>query len=319
MFLISLFISTLIVMSSTTWLGVWLGLEINLLAMIPLMENSNNMLKTEASVKYFTTQVVASSLILLSIMMMTKTYSLTSSLIIMTAIFIKMGAAPFHFWFPSVMEGLSWNNAFIMMTWQKLAPMSIISLINPNIMMMIMIIILSMMVSGIMGINQTSLRKIMAFSSINHIGWMLAATMSSSSMWMFYFLIYMMINANLVWMFNTYKIFQFKQLMIKMDSHLKLFLILNFMSIAGIPPFLGFLPKWMVIQAMSEMYMYLMYIMSVMTLIPVFFYIRMAFTGLMIIQDNLKKESYFMKWTIACSNIMSIMGLFTMTLWFNMN
>nr|YP_009162818.1 NADH dehydrogenase subunit 2 [Bactrocera zonata]AKG49726.1 NADH dehydrogenase subunit 2 [Bactrocera zonata] len=290
MFFFILMTGTLITVSSNSWLGAWMGLEINLLSFIPLM-NSNNLTSTEASLKYFLTQAMASAVLLFAIMMtylnnypIIQENSSYSNLMIISSLLLKSGAAPFHFWFPNVMEGLSWMNALTLMTWQKIAPLMLISYTAQNT-FIFMAIIASTITGSLGGLNQTSLRKLMAFSSINHLGWMLAAMQANESMWCIYFSFYTFLSFSLTFMFNNFKMFHINQLFNSFfnSKTLKFILFLNLLSLGGLPPFIGFLPKWLVIQLLVLKSQYvLMTIMTVMTLITLFFYLRLCFAAFML-------------------------------------
>nr|YP_010319224.1 NADH dehydrogenase subunit 2 [Dacus vijaysegarani]QZO77425.1 NADH dehydrogenase subunit 2 [Dacus vijaysegarani] len=303
MFFFILMMGTLITVSSNSWLGAWMGLEINLLAFIPLM-NNNNLMSTEASLKYFLTQAMASAILLFAIMMSyLNNYSVMqetmmyNDIIITSSLLLKSGAAPFHFWFPNVMEGLSWMNALTLMTWQKIAPLMLISYMNQNN-FIILVIILSTIAGSLGGLNQTSLRKLMAFSSINHLGWMLAAMQASESMWLIYFSFYSFMSLSLIIMFNSFKMYHMNQLFNSFFNckTLKFMLFLNLLSLGGLPPFIGFLPKWLIIQLLVTKGQYiLMTLMTVMTLITLFFYLRLCFAAFML--------NYFENnWTISLFN-----------------
>nr|QXE45650.1 NADH dehydrogenase subunit 2 [Anthaxia chinensis] len=298
LFYIMLISSTFITISSQTWLGMWMGLEINLLSIIPLMNNSKNLFSSEASIKYFITQALASSILLFSILMAMLENSLPHNLemsksleiILNSALLTKMGAAPFHFWFPEVIEGLSWMNATIILIWQKIAPMTILMYNSKMVEFYSMIILFSMIISGIIGIDQTSLRKIMAYSSINHMGWMIAAALFSKSIWLMYFIIYSMMTLALTLMFNYLKTFYVKQLFTEMEysSITKTTFFLNFFSLGGLPPFLGFLPKWIIIQTMVENnYISMALIMIILTLMTLFYYMRLSLNFLLFKSNKL--------------------------------
>nr|AXS65290.1 NADH dehydrogenase subunit 2 [Histeroidea sp. 5 KM-2017] len=313
MFTLSLFIGTLITISANSWMGIWLGLEINLLSFIPLINNNNNALSNESAIKYFITQALASTIIVFSmILMMGKSINNEmSNLMISTSMMIKMGAAPFHFWFPEVMEGLNWSNSMILLTWQKIAPFTIISYIKQNMNFIIITIIASMLISGIMGINQVSLRKIMAFSSINHIGWMISIMIYSNLMWTMYFLVYTIISVNIIIMFWMYNLSFFNQIHSnEMSPMLKIIFMINLMSLGGVPPFLGFIPKWITIQLLiSQFNMFLIIFMIMLTLIPLFFYTRLMFSSLLIITSKISFKFnmiYNMNWILITMNTMNI-------------
>nr|ALO70592.1 NADH deshydrogenase subunit 2 [Gyrohypnus fracticornis] len=327
LFMFTMILGTMISISSFSWMGMWMGLEINLLSIIPLMNNKMNSFSSEASLKYFITQALASTIFLFSLIMISNNFiadnmsnfmilSLNSSLL------TKMGMAPFHFWFPEVMEGLSWTNCMLILTWQKIAPM-ILVMYNINFPLFFMFtIIFSMIISGIMGINQTSLRKILAFSSINHIAWMISSMFIFEIIWFYYFIIYLIITLNIILIFKIFNMFYLKQLFMSLNQNinLKIFFIINFLSLGGLPPFLGFFPKWITIQNLIENNLiYLSLTMIILTLITLYFYIRITFSTLMINMNeiNFKINQNNSISIIFLVNFISIMGLTYSTLSFN--
>nr|QBF00278.1 NADH dehydrogenase subunit 2 [Stegana apicopubescens] len=290
-FLIIVMVGTLITVTSTSWLSAWMGLEINLLSFIPLMSDNNNLMSTEASLKYFLVQALASSVLLFTIiiLMIHKNLNFTinfsyNSMIMTSTLLLKSGAAPFHFWFPNIMNGLSWMNCLLLMTWQKIAPLMLISYMNLKSLLFFSIV-LSVIIGSLGGLNQTSLRKLMAFSSINHLGWMLISLNINESIWLIYFILYSFLSFTLIFMFNSFKIFHFNQLFSSFFSSktLKFILFMNFLSLGGLPPFLGFLPKWLVIQQLSFQNQYfLLTVLMMSALITLFFYMRMCYSAFLL-------------------------------------
>nr|UFR82877.1 NADH dehydrogenase subunit 2 [Mecynorhina polyphemus] len=324
LFYIALITGTLISISSYSWMGIWMGLEVNLLSIIPLMSKVKDMMASEAALKYFITQTLASTILLISIITSSLYFSLNLSinnyisLIFDSSLLMKMGAAPFHFWFPVVMEGLNWLNSTIMLTWQKIAPMILIMYSNKNILYLFIVITLSMMISGFMGMNQTSLRKILTYSSINHIGWMISATLISPTIWTYYFIIYCLITFNITVIFWMLNVFHVNQLFNSMNHNpmIKFFFMMNFFSLGGLPPFLGFLPKWLLINSLilSNFY-FLTFMMTIMTLFTLYFYIRITFSSILInkMQINytiLTKNKFNF---IMISNFIALISLIVIT------
>nr|YP_010328132.1 NADH dehydrogenase subunit 2 [Zeugodacus strigifinis]UJH19462.1 NADH dehydrogenase subunit 2 [Zeugodacus strigifinis] len=322
MFFLILITGTMITVSSNSWLGAWMGLEINLLSFIPLM-NNNNLMSTEASLKYFLTQAMASAVLLFAIVMsymnnfpFYQESSMYSNMIMTSSLLLKSGAAPFHFWFPNVMEGLSWMNALTLMTWQKIAPLMLISYITQNNLILV-VIITSTIIGSLGGLNQTSLRKLMAFSSINHLGWMLAAMQANESMWLVYFMFYSFLSFSLTFMFNNFQMYHINQMFNSFFNSkiLKFMLFLNLLSLGGLPPFIGFLPKWLVIQMMVSKGQYvLMTIMTVMTLITLFFYLRLCFAAFMLnyYENNWTMNSFINNFSFKAMLTMSFISTFSL-------
>nr|YP_010362071.1 NADH dehydrogenase subunit 2 [Agriotes fuscicollis]UNQ87631.1 NADH dehydrogenase subunit 2 [Agriotes fuscicollis] len=332
-FLSMVFISTLISVSSYSWLGMWLGLEINLLSIIPLMQSSKSSVSSEASIKYFIVQAIASSVILVSlILMMLKSkmiaqldIQLPFSLMMNSALLTKMGTAPFHFWFPEVLEGLDWMNCLLLLTWQKIAPMVLITYNSKSHLLLIVAIISSMIISGLMGINQVSIRKILAYSSLNHMGWMISTLLLMETIWLIYFSVYAIMTLNLILFFNKYKIFYINQLNQSMNENSlsKFWFMLNFLSLSGVPPFLGFLPKWLTIQALVMNGMLMLPVaMIIFTLVTIFIYIRITLSTLLMNASennwNLSKFK-FNSMFISIFNFISISSLILVTVLFNIS
>nr|YP_010003161.1 NADH dehydrogenase subunit 2 [Thaumetopoea pityocampa]QAV59276.1 NADH dehydrogenase subunit 2 [Thaumetopoea pityocampa] len=300
-FLFILFFSTLISISANSWLGCWIGLEINLLSFIPLISNPNNLFNSEASLKYFLTQSIASINFLFAILMkmiMMKNFEMNLPILIImnSSLLMKMGSAPLHFWFPNIIEGMSWFNNFILMTWQKISPMILLSYYF-NLYFIYTIIIINVIVGAIGGLNQTSLRKLMAFSSINNLGWMLMALTISENLWIFYFCFYSFLTKIMCLLFYSLNMFYINQFFINnMNPMIKMNLMINFLSLGGLPPFIGFFPKWIIINFMINNNFYLStLIFTMMSLITLFYYTRIIYSSFMLNYFKTKWFKIFIK------------------------
>nr|AQP30353.1 NADH dehydrogenase subunit 2 [Nasutitermes sp. SC TB-2017] len=288
----------LVSVSSNSWLGAWMGLEINLMSFIPLMSNVKNMYNTEASLKYFIVQVLASATLLFMVVMKTLTedlFTFESStytpMIICTPLLLKSGAAPLHWWFPGVMEGLSWENCALLMTVQKAAPLMLMSYLIEINAFTLSIILLSTIVGSIGGLNQTSMRSILTYSSINHTGWMLIALTTSENLWMVYFAIYSTLALTVVSAIKLSGVSFINQTMLtnKETTLMKFMMFTSLLSLGGLPPFLGFLPKWIVIQAMITNNMTpLATIVVVTSLITLYYYLKISYSSFMILNTEPK-------------------------------
>nr|YP_009937437.1 NADH dehydrogenase subunit 2 [Trigonopterus porg]QNT26960.1 NADH dehydrogenase subunit 2 [Trigonopterus porg] len=278
--------STMISISAISWISAWIGLEVNLLALIPLMKSTSNKFSTEACIKYFIIQAMASACLLMSILLLSNLNLLNPKKIFILQIFmnsalvLKMGAAPLHFWLPEVVSGLNWNIILLILTWQKIAPMILLYYSLQSSTFLSIIVISSSLLSGLQGMNQMCLRKIMAFSSINHMSWMIASLLTSINLWTYYFTIYALTNFNIMFIFNKFNLLYINQLtkLFPENKILKFFLMTNFLSLGGIPPFLGFLPKWLTINFLvTSNFNLLSMIMVFLTLITLFIYLRISF------------------------------------------
>nr|YP_448920.1 NADH dehydrogenase subunit 2 [Tamolanica tamolana]ABB90931.1 NADH dehydrogenase subunit 2 [Tamolanica tamolana] len=292
LFLSTLISGLLISLCSNSWMGAWMGLEINLLSFIPLLSTNKNMFSTEASLKYFLIQAIASSTLLFLILLKTNIHEmfyLTKISMwndyIMIPLLMKIAAAPFHWWLPSVVEGLSWMNCFIILSIQKIAPLMLISYMLINNYFIQIMIILSAFMGAIGGLNQISLRKILSFSSINHIGWMLTTMILGSNLWLMYFIIYTINIISILSLTATINLSYISQSFNSMNHKkiIKFTLFIAMLSLGGLPPFLGFFPKWITIQFMAQNLMiFTSTILIMSSLLTLYYYMRMMYTTMMI-------------------------------------
>ena len=294
LFIITLVRGTIISVSSRSWFGVWIGLEVNLLSFIPVISNSNNQRSTEAALKYFLTQAFGSVILLTGVIILSSLIGLIDSttqlsppiLIINSAILLKIGAAPFHLWFPVVIEGLSWINVITLITWQKLAPLTLLFYnLTFSIPIVSSTILLSAIVGAVGGLNQTLLRKIISYSSINHMRWIIASIIIREDLWILYFVLYSLLSITVVLSFVNINIFHINQIhnILKNNNLKKAILSANFLSLGGLPPFIGFIPKWLIIQDIIQNgRIFILIVIVISSLLTLFYYLRIIYISIVI-------------------------------------
>ncbi|YP_009058722.1 NADH dehydrogenase subunit 2 (mitochondrion) [Malurus melanocephalus] len=290
-FTISLALGTTLTISSNHWIMAWTGLEINTLAILPLIAKSHHPRAIEAATKYFLVQAAASALVLFSSMTnawhtgqwdITQLTHPTSSVILTSAIAMKLGLVPFHFWFPEVLQGSSLLTGLLLSTAMKFPPLTLLFLtshsLNPTL--LTLMAIMSTALGGWMGLNQTQIRKILAFSSISHLGWMAIIIAFNPKLTMLNFYLYSLMTATVFLTLNTMKVTKLPSLMTAWTKtpSLNAMLLLALLSLAGLPPLTGFLPKWLIIQELTKQEMALAAtIISLLSLLSLFFYLRLAY------------------------------------------
>nr|YP_006884163.1 NADH dehydrogenase subunit 2 [Euphagus cyanocephalus]AFS65908.1 NADH dehydrogenase subunit 2 [Euphagus cyanocephalus] len=290
-FTISLLLGTTITISSNHWIMAWTGLEINTLAILPLISKSHHPRAIEAATKYFLTQAAASALVLFSSMTnawhtgqwdITQLTHPTSCLILTSAIAMKLGLVPFHFWFPEVLQGSPLITGLLLSTVMKLPPIALLYMTSPSLnpTLLTTLAILSAALGGWMGLNQTQIRKILAFSSISHLGWMAIIVIYNPKLTLLNFYLYAVMTATVFLTLNTIKVLKLSTLMTawtKIPS-LNAMLLLTLLSLAGLPPLTGFLPKWLIIQELTKQEMIpAATLISLLSLLSLFFYLRLAY------------------------------------------
>nr|AHY87043.1 NADH dehydrogenase subunit 2 [Dicaeum ignipectus] len=290
-FVTSLILGTTITVSSNHWVMAWAGLEINTLAILPLISKSHHPRAIEAATKYFLVQAAASTLMLFSSMTnawhtgqwdITQMTHPTSCLILTSAISMKLGLVPFHFWFPEVLQGSPLTTNLILSTLMKFPPLTLLYMTSPslNSTLLTTLAILSAALGGWMGLNQTQIRKILAFSSIAHLGWMAIIITYHPKLTLLNFYLYSMMTAAVFLTLNSIKVVKLSTLMTAWTKApaLNTMLLLTLLSLAGLPPLTGFLPKWLIVQELTKQDMApAATIMALLSLLGLFFYLRLAY------------------------------------------
>nr|QOW83876.1 NADH dehydrogenase subunit 2 [Muraenesox cinereus] len=298
-FLTSIGLGTLITSASSHWLLAWIGLEINMLAILPLMSQMHHPRATEATIKYFLIQSAATVLLLFTVvsnMWISNTYlinaPLQTSLAHMTiiALGMKMGLAPLHAWLPEVMQGVTLPVGLILATFQKIAPMILIFQVSKTDSNMIDILgVLSILTGAWGGLNQTQMRKMLAYSSIGHTGWMMIVVNYSKATSILVMTTYIIMTTTLFLVFmltSTKKMNQVASSWSKCPI-MAAILMVTLLSLSGLPPLTGFMPKILVLQELSKQGMILIAIIAVTgALLSLFFYLRICYITALTISPN---------------------------------
>nr|YP_010956303.1 NADH dehydrogenase subunit 2 [Gigantura indica]WMY89396.1 NADH dehydrogenase subunit 2 [Gigantura indica]BAR45733.1 NADH dehydrogenase subunit 2 [Gigantura indica] len=297
--LFSLGLGTTITFASSHWLLAWMGLEINTLAIIPLMARHHHPRAVEAATKYFLTQATAAALILFASTAnawLTGEWNIQqlshpiATTVLTLALALKIGLAPVHFWLPEVLQGLDLTTGLILSTWQKLAPFALILQLNSaNPTLLIALGLLSTLIGGWGGLNQTQLRKILAYSSVAHLGWMILVLQFAPSLTLLSLLLYMTMTSSI---FLTLKLNSTTTINSLATSWTKIPLLtalvpLSLLSLGGLPPFTGFMPKWLILQELMKQHLPIAAsIAAFSALLSLYFYLRLCYSMTLTISPN---------------------------------
>nr|YP_010887272.1 NADH dehydrogenase subunit 2 [Hapalogenys kishinouyei]WJJ44378.1 NADH dehydrogenase subunit 2 [Hapalogenys kishinouyei] len=297
--LFGLGLGTTITFASSHWLLAWMGLEMNTLAIIPLMAQHHHPRAVEAATKYFLTQATAAAMLLFASTtnawlsgqweIEQTSHPLLASIITL-ALALKVGLAPLHMWLPEVLQGLSLTTGLVLSTWQKLAPFALLLQIQPNNpTLLILLGITSTLVGGWGGLNQTQLRKILAYSSIAHLGWMILVLQFCPSLTLLALLTYFVMTFSTFLVFKTNEATNINTLATswaKMPALTSL-APLMLLSLAGLPPLTGFMPKWLILQELTKQDLPLTATIAALTaLLSLYFYLRLSYAMTLTMSPN---------------------------------
>jgi len=318
-FVLGLFavLGMMIMASAYSLLSVYLGLELlslSLYAMVAMQRDSKS--APEAAMKYFVLGAIASGMLLYGISMI---YGLTGSLDLLTiaerinvddanhmylvygmifliiGIAFKLGAAPFHMWVPDVYQGAPTSVTLFISTAPKLAAFAmamrvlvdgLMPLVSDWQSILMILAVLSMATGNIIAIAQTNMKRMLAYSTIAHVGFLflglIAGTTSGFSGSMFYIISYALMSMGAFGMiillgrngFEADMLEDFKGLSDRSPWFAFVMLCVMF-SMAGVPPFLGFWSKWFVLKELvASGFVELAAIAVLFSIIGAYYYLR---------------------------------------------
>ena len=318
-FVLALFatLGMMVMVSASHFLTLYLGLELlslSLYAMVALQRDSS--VATEAAMKYFVLGALASGMLLYGMSMV---YGVTGSLalggiaqalqqgtelriplvfgivFIVSGLAFKLGAVPFHMWVPDVYHGAPTAMTLFIGSAPKIAAFAfVVRILGQGLEsqvaewrdMLVILAVLSMAVGNIAAIAQTNLKRMLAYSTISHMGFMLLGILAGSqngySSAMFYVIVYALMSLGGFGMillmsragFEADKLDDFKGLN-RRSPWLAFIMLLLMFSMAGIPPTVGFYAKLAVLQAVVQIgYVWLAVVSVLLSLIGAFYYLR---------------------------------------------
>nr|ATZ70968.1 NADH dehydrogenase subunit 2 [Conus (Lautoconus) sp. MNCN 95094]WIM50631.1 NADH dehydrogenase subunit 2 [Conus ventricosus] len=297
MFLFVMGFGTMLSLSSVHWLGIWAGLEMNLIGFLPMLIYQKKISESESAVKYFIVQALGSSLLMFgSLLGFSTSFSwdvmsegmggILGLCALVSGLSVKLGVFPFHYWVPSVMAGLSWVSCMLLATWQKLAPLFLLlSLCQLSEVKELFVLFCVMsggsaLIGGMGGLNQTQVRALLAYSSIGHLGWMIFAMLHSEWCMKLYLFIYLGIITSLfvsLWLKDFSAMKDVSSLKHFKVYHLVIMLLL--LSLSGLPPLLGFVSKWLVVLVgSSSPFSFIIFLLILGSLMSLFYYLSLFFS-----------------------------------------
>jgi NADH-quinone oxidoreductase subunit N len=320
-FVLGLFatLGTLVMISAANMISVYLGLELLSLCLYAMVAfDRDSGLAAESAIKYFVLGSMASGTLLYG---MSIVYGVTGSLqfaaiadavhnglgdniglifgiaFIIVGVGFKFGAVPFHMWIPDVYEGSPTCVTVFIGTASKLGAFALAMRLLPEALgasqpdwsqMLVVLSVLSMAIGNIVAIAQSNLKRMLAYSTISHVGYVilgiLAGTAQGYQAAMFYMISYVIVAAGAFGMilllarqgFEADKLEDFKGLVSRSPWFALMMAFLMF-SLAGLPPFVGFWAKLGVVQAVTGVNMTWLAVIAVLfSVVGAFYYLRVV-------------------------------------------
>uniref|UniRef100_A0AAU6QDU6 NADH-ubiquinone oxidoreductase chain 2 n=1 Tax=Typhlodromus pineus TaxID=3061201 RepID=A0AAU6QDU6_9ACAR len=253
-----LFLSLIFTFSSKNYFMIWMGLEMNLIMYLMISSLSNSQSNSNSMMKYYMIQSLSSNFFFLSIIMkMNDKNFIFMNCILILSMWMKLGFFPFSGWFFQMSENLNWNFWFLLNFFQKLIPLMIISMNFINNNLIIMLIFMNFFYCIFEIFFQTSIRWMMNCSSMNHFNWMLISIINSKFIWHIYLFIYSILFYFTYKFLKNNNINSFMMFMALKTNYFFLLFFLLMLNYMGLPPFMGFIPKILILKFSNYFFMML--------------------------------------------------------------
>ena len=292
-------LSSLLLVSSINWFSIYLAIELQTLTLFILVAlKRHSAYSTEASLKFFVLGAVSSGLFLFGCVLLygvtgtTSVQEINSNLtadvgkiLVTISLLFKLSAVPFHMWAPDVYEGSPTIITALLTTIPKIGVFSILVQVGPVTNVVLVCAVLSIVYGAIGALNQTKVKRLLAYSGIGHMGFILfgvaIGSFESIQAGLIYMIIYVIMSIcsfSILLSLNLTKdfIIEVKELSRK-NPVVGGTLALTFLSTAGIPPLAGFLSKWLVLlSGVSSGYYIISLTVVVSSVIAGFYYVRVV-------------------------------------------
>ena len=347
--ILSSVLGMMVMISSNDLMVFYMGLELQSLALYVLATFNRDQLKSsEAGLKYFVLSALSSGLLLygcslvygfsgstnfdvISSQLNSNEYVLTFGIVfILVGLAFKISAVPFHMWAPDVYEGSPTTVTLFFTIVPKIAALTVfirflyvpfLNLIDQWQMIIVFLSIASMVFGAVAAIGQTNIKRLIAYSSIGHVGYTLAGLATASNEGIqssiIYISIYVIMNLALFSCLlmlkrkdQYYEDIEDLSGLSKNHPLLSICLLIILFSLAGIPPLAGFFAKFYVFKAVLEQSMYFLAIVGLLsTVVAAFYYLRI----IKIIYFDKEKEKYdsdhslWLKFSLTVSTILILL------------
>ena len=264
---------SLIIVSCDHLLIIYLGLELQTFSFFILIsKNRISVRGSEAGLKYFILGALSSGLYLLGlclfffsgislnlsdlILLSDDIFVIIGCILVLVSLAFKLALFPLHFWIPDIYEGSSWDIISLLSTLPKISVLAIVLQLSVHLNLLLLCSLLSIIIGTLGALNQSKLKRLLAYSGVSHIGFIVLGytllCIEGYEVSYIYIVIYMMtmlsvflLIINSPWK-KDYYIIELSGLQY-INRILALTWLIVFLSIAGIPPLSGFISKWYIL------------------------------------------------------------------------
>lgn len=275
---IRLFLSVLLAFTVKRGLMLWFILEVNFLCFIGILRQNLSIANPNRNIYYFLVQSLGRAFMLISLIFNRLIKIGVFDLFFIFALVLKLGGAPFHYWYLKLVQMLNWWLIWLLSIWQKLIPLLLLTIIKIDYFLIFGG--LRITIGRIRTWKQKKLKKILGLSSIFSLGWIFLSLIVRERIWLMFIVGYGL--SLLILIMVLFKINY--SISNKIDNSINplflLIFLLGLLFLRGIPPFIGFFLKFLILRILMQVHFWMSMFMLIIRLHLIFVYLIMAFLTL---------------------------------------
>lgn len=311
-YLIVLFFRTLISFFFCNRLRIWLILELNFIRFVRILRQELTIINRNGNLYYFLIQRLGRALILLRILVFLVWDIYLFKLVFLAAIMLKLGSAPFQFWYLKLIQKINWNNIWLLSIWQKLIPLILAKFCSG--LFLIVFSVLRILIRRVRSIKQKKIKKILGLSSLFSLGWILSVV-AISKVWLWFVAGYGIALLNLIYALRKNHLQSVETLENSLrNPHSFLVFFLGLLIMSGIPPFIVFYLKILILFILIKIRFLLVMMFLGLSIFIIYIYLIIGFSLLTFLKLKERSSSYVKKNIFRATNMLSQNLIFTVCL-----
>ena len=298
-YLFALFARTRVSFFLRRRLRIWLMLELNFICFVRLLRQEFRVANRNGNLYYFLIQRLGRVFILLRILIFLIWNIKLFSLIFFSAILLKLGSTPFQFWYLKLIQKISWKNIWLLSVWQKFIPLILLKFSSSVI--LILFGAINVLTRRLSSVKQKKIKKILGLSSLFSLGWVISV-IALSEIWLWFILGYGLVLINLILSLISTQLLSVENLESSLRNPINLLVFfLNLLIVRGIPPFIVFYLKILILSLLIEFSFFIVLIYLVISVFIIYIYLIIRFSLLTFLKaretsskfTNINKVSIF--------------------------
>lgn len=277
-------------------------LELNFICFVRILSQDFRFNNANGNLYYFLIQSLGRAFMLLRLLIFLLWKAQVFSLVFFLAVLLKLGGAPFQFWYLKLIQKISWFNIWLLSIWQKLIPLILIRF-SSNVLLVIFGLT-SVIFGRLSNLNQKKIKKILGLSSLFSLGWILSS-LFLTKVWLWFIIGYGIALFNLIHYLKVIKLLNIETVENASKNFVRILgFFLGLLIMSGIPPFILFYLKILILLFLLKFSLVLIGLFLLIRIFMIYIYLIMGFSLLIFLNTRELSSGYFLKFKYKISNLL---------------